>query len=121
MMIFYLPSPSAAQKYRYATLYEGPSDDIYAKAMMNCDPEGPLMMYVSKMIPSSDKGRFFAFGRVFSGKITTGHKVRGASAQCHFSPFKLLAVGSATPRTRSADRMKCWLGRQGCLCARHAL
>jgi len=34
------------------------------------------MMYVSKMIPTSDKGRFFAFGRVFAGKIGTGQKVR---------------------------------------------
>jgi elongation factor 2 len=81
MMIHHLPSPAAAQKYRYAVLYEGPPDDPYAKAMMNCDPEGPLMMYVSKMIPSSDKGRFYAFGRVFSGKITTGHKVRFAACQ----------------------------------------
>lgn len=32
--------------------------------------------YVSKMIPASDKGRFFAFGRVFAGKVATGQKVR---------------------------------------------
>ena len=44
--------------------------------MKNCDPNSPLMMYVSKMVPSSDKGRFFAFGRVFSGKAGTGQKVR---------------------------------------------
>ena len=35
------------------------------------------MMYVSKMIPAPDKGRFFAFGRVFAGRIATGKKVRG--------------------------------------------
>ena len=28
------------------------------------------------MIPASDKGRFFAFGRVFAGKVATGQKVR---------------------------------------------
>merc|ERR1719490_451081 len=32
------------------------------------------MMYVSKMVPTSDKGRFYAFGRVFSGKVATGQK-----------------------------------------------
>jgi translation elongation factor EF-G len=57
-------------------LYEGPLDDIYATSIRNCDPNGPLMCYVSKMIPASDKGRFFAFGRVFSGKVATGLKVR---------------------------------------------
>lgn len=44
--------------------------------MRNCDPNGPLMMYVSKMVPTTDKGRFYAFGRVFSGTISTGQKVR---------------------------------------------
>ncbi len=44
--------------------------------MKNCDPQGPLMMYISKMVPAADKGRFFAFGRVFSGKIGTGMKCR---------------------------------------------
>lgn len=34
------------------------------------------MMYISKMVPTSDKGRFYAFGRVFSGVVSTGLKVR---------------------------------------------
>merc|ERR1719219_1909683 len=34
------------------------------------------MMYVSKMVPTSDKGRFYAFGRVFSGKVASGMKSR---------------------------------------------
>lgn len=76
MMIFHLPSPAIAQRYRVENLYEGPLDDIYAKAIRDCDPDGPLMLYVSKMIPASDKGRFFAFGRVFAGRVAKGMKVR---------------------------------------------
>jgi elongation factor 2 len=34
------------------------------------------MLYVSKMVPTSDKGRFFAFGRVFAGTVRAGLKVR---------------------------------------------
>jgi len=76
MMVIHLPSPATAQKYRVDTLYEGPLDDECAVAIRNCDPNGPLMMYVSKMVPTSDKGRFYAFGRVFAGTIKTGLKVR---------------------------------------------
>jgi len=28
------------------------------------------------MVPTNDKGRFYAFGRVFSGTVSTGQKVR---------------------------------------------
>merc|ERR1711944_392773 len=76
MICIHLPSPVTAQKYRTEMLYEGPSDDVAAVAMRSCDPNGPLMMYISKMVPTSDKGRFYAFGRVFSGKIATGLKCR---------------------------------------------
>ncbi|KAK4398726.1 Elongation factor 2 [Sesamum angolense] len=82
MMIFHLPSPATAQKYRVENLYEGPLDDAYANAIRNCDPDGPLMLYVSKMIPASDKGRFFAFGRVFSGKVSTGLKETVEDVPC---------------------------------------
>merc|ERR1719324_1550315 len=75
-IVMRLPSPKTAQKYRVENLYEGPMDDAAAQAIRDCDLKGPLMMYVSKMVPTSDKGRFYAFGRVFSGTIATGQKVR---------------------------------------------
>lgn len=58
-------------------MLQGPLDDQYAAAIRNCDAKGPLMVYVSKMIPAADKGRFFAFGRVFAGTIAAGMKVHG--------------------------------------------
>ncbi|KAI1812752.1 P-loop containing nucleoside triphosphate hydrolase protein [Poronia punctata] len=76
MMILHLPSPVTAQRYRMETLYEGPHDDEAAIGIRDCDPKGPLMLYVSKMVPTSDKGRFYAFGRVFSGTVKSGIKVR---------------------------------------------
>src|SRR5436190_10487238 len=76
MIIIHLPSPATAQNYRAEILYEGPADDECAIGIRNCDPNAPLMFYVSKMVPSTDKGRFYAFGRVFSGTVKTGLKVR---------------------------------------------
>lgn len=78
MIVLKLPSPAVAQRYRVDTLYDGPLDDKTAVAIRNCDTsEGaPLCMYISKMVPTSDKGRFYAFGRVFAGTIATGQKVR---------------------------------------------
>lgn len=76
MIILRLPSPKAAQKYRVDYLYEGPKDDVCAQSIRNCDPSGALMLFISKMVPTSEKGRFFAFGRVFGGTVSTGMKVR---------------------------------------------
>merc|ERR1711998_503240 len=67
MIIMKLPSPKQAQAYRTAHLYEGPQDDPCAVAMKNCDPSGPTMVFISKMVPqSTQQDRFYAFGRVFS-------------------------------------------------------
>jgi elongation factor 2 len=94
MICIHLPSPTVAQKYRAETLYEGPHDDECFNAIQNClayapaeekDADGnvtkkypapPLMLYVSKMVPTSDKGRFYAFGRVYSGVVKSGLTVR---------------------------------------------
>src|ERR1700690_1419832 len=55
------------KQYRVETLYEGPMDAESAVGIKDCDPNGPLVFYVSnlKMVPTSDKGRFYTFGRIF--------------------------------------------------------
>merc|ERR1719506_2617049 len=71
MIVLHLPSPAKAQTYRTECLYEGPIDDPCGVSMKTCDPNGPLMVYISKMVPTADNSRFVAFGRVFAGTIKT--------------------------------------------------
>jgi len=76
MIAEHLPSPVVAQRYRCENLYTGPMDSEEALAVINCDSKGPMSMYVSKLVPTPEKGRFIAFGRVFSGTIKTGQEIR---------------------------------------------
>jgi len=108
MCITHLPSPKEAQKYRMACLFQGtrtsehkssseeedksqdgeeseeetkgPSDnDAVIEAMENCDPNGPTMVFISKLFPVGQN--FVAFGRIFSGTIRTGDKVKVYNAE----------------------------------------
>ncbi|EPY19058.1 elongation factor 2 [Strigomonas culicis] len=78
MIVAHLPSPKRAQKYRADMLYSGEAveTDKYFMGIKNCDAKAPLMLYISKMVPTADRGRFFAFGRIFSGTVRSGQKVR---------------------------------------------
>nr|GEX05079.1 helicase and polymerase-containing protein TEBICHI [Tanacetum cinerariifolium] len=49
---------------------------MLGKKYRKCDPNGPVMFYVSKMIPTSNEsGHFFAFGGVFSSIVSPSMKV----------------------------------------------
>lgn len=73
----HLPSSVVAQKYRMEALYAGPIDDECALAISLCDKDGPLMLYVANLAPSThEENRFYAFGRVFSGTLVAGQQVR---------------------------------------------
>lgn len=76
LIVLHLPSPVQAQAYRIKYLYEGPQDDQVACSMKSCDPNGDVMIYISKKIPSQDGSRFLCFGRIFSGTIVSGTNVR---------------------------------------------
>lgn len=105
MIVVHLPSPASAQAYRVETLYDGPLDDEAANAIRTCDTSdgAPLMMYVSKMVPGADN-RFTAFGRVFSGKVGTGQKVRILGA--NYVPGKKTDLF-----TKSIQRVVIMMGR----------
>ena len=44
--------------------------------MRACNPRGPLVVYVCKLFPRSDASGFDAFGRILSGTVKPGDKVR---------------------------------------------
>ncbi|KAF9898863.1 U5 small nuclear ribonucleoprotein component [Lobosporangium transversale] len=68
------PAENAAQKVEH--IYTGPVDDEAAVAMKACNPNGPLMIHITKLYNSADGERFEAFGRVMSGTVRTGQRVR---------------------------------------------
>eukprot|EP01113_Clastostelium_recurvatum_P026831 TRINITY_DN3223_c0_g1_i2.p1 TRINITY_DN3223_c0_g1~~TRINITY_DN3223_c0_g1_i2.p1 ORF type:complete len:970 (+),score=181.67 TRINITY_DN3223_c0_g1_i2:91-2910(+) len=76
MVVAHIPDPRAGARSRVPHIYTGPLDSPIAKAMMECDPKGPLMIHITKLYPKQDCSAFDAFGRVFSGTIKTGDRVR---------------------------------------------
>lgn len=54
-------------------------DDAVIEAMENCDPNGPTMIFISKLFPLDQS--FVAFGRIFSGTIKNGQKVKVFNAE----------------------------------------
>jgi len=106
MIVNRLPSPVEAQKYRCEKLYTGPLDDATAQAIRVCDSKSGLAIYVSKMVPTSELGKFIALGRVFSGTVTSGQIVRilgpdymhGQKKDLHITniPQTLLMMGRNT-------------------------
>lgn len=131
IIIDHIPSPAVAQKYRAEILYTGPIDhpvriviavvfmQLYcfcwafsynfmqnAIGIRDCNPDGPLVVFISKMAPASGKG-FYAFGRVFSGTLKPGMKayildpLAPSKAKEKNIPGVLVMMG------KSAQRMEC--------------
>ncbi|EFC48983.1 elongation factor 2 [Naegleria gruberi] len=79
MIIDHLPSPKEAQKTKYDILYTGEDlTDPYATGIKECDPYGPLVVYVSKMLPPkcTYSGDSIALARVFSGSFSQSTTIR---------------------------------------------
>lgn len=69
-----IPNPIEAQKYRIPKIWKGDLDNEVAKAMLNGDPNGPLVFMVTDMKVDPHAG-LVATGRVFSGTLRAGEEV----------------------------------------------
>jgi U5 small nuclear ribonucleoprotein component len=76
MLVRHLPSPRAAAAAKVERCYTGPQDGAAAAHMRACNPRGPLAIYVAKLFPKHDASAFDALGRVMSGAVKPGDRVR---------------------------------------------
>ncbi|TVY38655.1 116 kDa U5 small nuclear ribonucleoprotein component [Lachnellula occidentalis] len=76
MVVEHIPSPVDSAKAKLERYYTGPLDTSVAKAIENCDQDGPLIVQISKLFNTSDATGFNSFGRVMSGTARLGTQVR---------------------------------------------
>ncbi|GFF38292.1 116 kDa U5 small nuclear ribonucleoprotein component [Aspergillus udagawae] len=76
MIVQHIPSPVEGAQRTLDRYYTGPLDTKVAAAMAACDPDGPLVVHVTKLFTSTDATKFHAFGRVMSGTARPGQPVR---------------------------------------------
>ncbi|KAK4629331.1 U5 small nuclear ribonucleoprotein component [Fulvia fulva] len=76
MVVQHIPSPVAGAKQKLGNYYTGPLDSKTAMSMLDCDPDGPLVIHVSKLLTTQDAKGFHSFGRVMSGTAKPGQQVR---------------------------------------------
>ncbi|TGZ79772.1 P-loop containing nucleoside triphosphate hydrolase protein [Ascodesmis nigricans] len=76
MLIEHVPSPLEGARRKIEQTYTGPLDTDVVKAMETCDPEGPLVIQITKLYHTSDAKDFMSFGRVMSGTVSPGQQVR---------------------------------------------
>ena len=51
-------------------------DEEVVEFMTLCNPRGPLVMHITKLYPNHDCTRFDAFGRILSGTLRPGDRVK---------------------------------------------
>ncbi|MFX1305121.1 MAG: GTP-binding protein [Promethearchaeota archaeon] len=73
MVVDHLPNPIEAQKYRIEKIWDGNINSELGKAMVNCDPNGPLIVCLSKV--QVGKHGLISTGRIFCGNCTNKNEI----------------------------------------------
>jgi elongation factor 2 len=71
MVVHHLPDPLDAQKRRINVIWHGDKESPEGKAMLSCDPDGPVALMVTDISFDPHAGEV-ATGRLFSGRLKRG-------------------------------------------------
>ncbi|MEM1550979.1 MAG: GTP-binding protein, partial [Candidatus Bathyarchaeia archaeon] len=69
-----LPNPAKAQRYRVVKIWRGDVNSKIGRAMIECDPNGPIMICVTG-VKADQRKRLIATGRIFSGEVSEGSNI----------------------------------------------
>jgi len=72
----HVPDPASNAANKITHLYTGALNTPLAKSLLNADPKGCLFVHTAKNIPRSDGSAFDCLGRVMSGTLRVGDRVR---------------------------------------------
>ncbi len=76
MIVYHLPNPREAQKLKIPRIWSGDLESPEGKALMSCDPNGPLLGMITKIFIDPKSKRPTLIGRVFSGTLKSGQEIR---------------------------------------------
>lgn len=76
VIVEHIPSPVENAANKVESIYTGPQNSEQAISMKSCDPDGPVMVHVTKLYHTTDAQSFRAFGRIMSGTLRKGADVK---------------------------------------------
>ncbi|MFW9909323.1 MAG: GTP-binding protein [Candidatus Thorarchaeota archaeon] len=95
MIVKHLPNPKEAQKYKIPRIWKGDLNSVEGKALLECDPNGPLIGMITKIFVDPKSKRPTLIGRVFSGTVKSGQTIRLVNMRQNV-PIKRLGVQEIT-------------------------
>lgn len=77
MMVRHVPTPQKAAYAKIRRHYSGPMDSpLVQNDLLGCSSRGKLVIHVTKLYSSPDGSTFDAFGRIYSGTIQPGQRIK---------------------------------------------
>ncbi|MHA1216440.1 MAG: GTP-binding protein, partial [Candidatus Thorarchaeota archaeon] len=76
MIVKHLPNPKEAQKLKIPRIWSGDLESPAGQALLDCDPNGPLLGMITKIFIDPKSKRPTLIGRVFSGTLKSGQEIR---------------------------------------------